>query len=274
LDTKKDYYGILGVSKDATLDEIKQAYRQIARETHPDINGGDECKTVCFKDATDAFSVLSKKDRREEYDMLTTVPKQSKSVEEILRENASIAQDLRRDTGRKSGRNVGDPFCSSCTSDTTAKEKTCNDKKSDMGVTSLFGKLKTAYRIMKDVLSEEEKSAHKIEYVNLGGLEYTVRDSQDVHLETRIPIDITDALYGRKVVVQVIGRTREGYYVKGRVKMNVTPGVDLARPIRMKGVGIAGGDMYVNLYIEPPENLTFEEKELYQKLRDIKQYKK
>lgn len=61
----KDYYEILGVSKNATDDEIKKAYRKLAHKYHPDKAGGDEAK---FKEINAAYQVLSDKTKREQYD--------------------------------------------------------------------------------------------------------------------------------------------------------------------------------------------------------------
>jgi molecular chaperone DnaJ len=61
----KDYYDILGVSKNASEDEIKKAYRKLAHQHHPDKKGGDEAK---FKEINDAYSVLSDKGKRQRYD--------------------------------------------------------------------------------------------------------------------------------------------------------------------------------------------------------------
>lgn len=67
---EKDYYRDLGVSSSASADEIKKAYRQIARENHPDKNPGDTVAEDKFKRASEAYSVLGDKDKRAEYDEL------------------------------------------------------------------------------------------------------------------------------------------------------------------------------------------------------------
>jgi curved DNA-binding protein len=64
----KDYYATLGVSKTATPEEIKLAYRKIARKCHPDLNPGDKTAEAKFKDLNEANEVLSDPTKREKYD--------------------------------------------------------------------------------------------------------------------------------------------------------------------------------------------------------------
>jgi curved DNA-binding protein len=64
----KDYYVTLGVSKAATPEEIKRAYRKMARKYHPDLNPGDKQAEAKFKDLNEANEVLSDPDKREKYD--------------------------------------------------------------------------------------------------------------------------------------------------------------------------------------------------------------
>lgn len=63
--TKRDYYEVLGVSKDASADEIKKAFRKAAVKLHPDKEGGDEAK---FKEANEAYEVLKDQQKRQRYD--------------------------------------------------------------------------------------------------------------------------------------------------------------------------------------------------------------
>ncbi|MFA4937586.1 MAG: molecular chaperone DnaJ [Patescibacteria group bacterium] len=65
----KDYYQILGVSKSATTDEIKKAFRKLAHEHHPDKSGGNEAK---FKEINEAYQVLANSDKRKQYDQFGT----------------------------------------------------------------------------------------------------------------------------------------------------------------------------------------------------------
>ncbi len=65
---KRDYYEVLGVSRSATADEIKKAYRRLAMKHHPDRNTGDESAEAKFKEAKEAYEVLSDADKRAAYD--------------------------------------------------------------------------------------------------------------------------------------------------------------------------------------------------------------
>jgi len=66
--TKRDYYEILGVSKGASADEIKKSYRKVAMQYHPDRNPGDKSAEEKFKEAAEAYEILSDQDKRAQYD--------------------------------------------------------------------------------------------------------------------------------------------------------------------------------------------------------------
>jgi molecular chaperone DnaJ len=66
--SKRDYYDILGVSKNSTADEIKKAYRKVAMQFHPDRNPGDHAAEEKFKEAAEAYEILSNSDKRAQYD--------------------------------------------------------------------------------------------------------------------------------------------------------------------------------------------------------------
>ena len=65
---KRDYYEVLGLQKGATADEIKKAYRRLAKENHPDLHPGDKACEERFKEINEAYEVLSDDDKRAKYD--------------------------------------------------------------------------------------------------------------------------------------------------------------------------------------------------------------
>lgn len=67
---KKDLYEVLGVSPNASKDEIKKAYRKLARKYHPDVNPGDSEAEAKFKEIGEAYEILSNEEKRKEYDQL------------------------------------------------------------------------------------------------------------------------------------------------------------------------------------------------------------
>ena len=64
----KDYYAELGVKKDASAEEIKKAYRKLARKYHPDSNAGDASAEAKFKEVSEAYDVVGDAKKRKEYD--------------------------------------------------------------------------------------------------------------------------------------------------------------------------------------------------------------
>src|SRR6266852_8967983 len=68
--TKPDYYGALGISRDAKADEIRKVYRKLARKHHPDLNPGDKAAEERFKKVQEAYDVLSDPKKKQMYDQV------------------------------------------------------------------------------------------------------------------------------------------------------------------------------------------------------------
>src|SRR4051812_35755092 len=71
----KDYYAIMGVPRDATADQVKQAYRKLARKFHPDVSKEADAEAR-FKDVGEAYEVLRDPQKRAAYDQLGNAPRQ------------------------------------------------------------------------------------------------------------------------------------------------------------------------------------------------------
>jgi curved DNA-binding protein len=83
--TKQDYYAILGVSRNATEKEIRQAYRRLARQYHPDLNPGDKQAEARFKEIGEAYEVLSDPEKRAKYDRYGHNWRQAEAAEQAAR---------------------------------------------------------------------------------------------------------------------------------------------------------------------------------------------
>jgi curved DNA-binding protein len=85
----RDYYAILGVSKTASAEDIKKAYRQLARKYHPDLNPGDKAAEAKFKEITEANEVLSDVEKRNQYDRFGQYWKQAEQTKSSTRQTST-----------------------------------------------------------------------------------------------------------------------------------------------------------------------------------------
>ena len=73
MENKRDYYGVLGVSKEADSSAIKKAYRKLAKEYHPDTNAGNAEAEKRFKEISEAYAVLGDEEKKKLYDIIDEV---------------------------------------------------------------------------------------------------------------------------------------------------------------------------------------------------------
>ena len=102
----KDYYAMLGVSKTASSDEIKKAYRKLAMKYHPDRNKGNKDAEAKFKDISEAYAVLSDKEKRKQYDTFGSEGFQNRFSQDEIFRNFDFG-DIFREFGFKGGRSGG-----------------------------------------------------------------------------------------------------------------------------------------------------------------------
>lgn len=99
---KRDLYEVLGISKTADEKTIKKAYRKLAKKYHPDMNPGDKTAEQKFKEATDAYNILSDPEKRKLYDQYghaaLTEPEQNLSSIRITKTMVVLMEDIRNST--------------------------------------------------------------------------------------------------------------------------------------------------------------------------------
>jgi len=111
-----DYYEVLGMAKTATPEELKKAYRKLALKYHPDKNQGDKKAEERFKQISEAYAVLSDKDKRQQYDTYGAEGFQQRYSQEDIFRGADIGDILREfginmgGRGGRASRGGGDPF--------------------------------------------------------------------------------------------------------------------------------------------------------------------
>ena len=93
---KRDYYEVLGVSKNASDDEIKKAYRRLAIQYHPDRNPGDKTAEEKFKEAAEAYEVLSNAEKKQRYDPFGHAGMGGASIRGILSRSSAVVSVLSR----------------------------------------------------------------------------------------------------------------------------------------------------------------------------------
>jgi len=123
---EKDYYKVLGVTRSASADDIKKAYRKLARELHPDRNPSDKKAETKFKDVSEAYAVLSDQGKRKEYDDMRS-----------LFGNGAIRRNARGGGGSNVPFDLGDLFGGGASTTSTG------ERRFGGGFTDLFGSLFT-----------------------------------------------------------------------------------------------------------------------------------
>jgi molecular chaperone DnaJ len=127
---EKDYYKVLGVARSASADEIKSAYRKLARKLHPDHNPGDKNAETRFKDVSEAYAVLSDPAKRKEYDEMRS-----------LFGNGAIRRNARAGSGGGVPFDLGDLFAGMSPSGANPGGSGTGERRFSGGFSDLFGSL-------------------------------------------------------------------------------------------------------------------------------------
>ncbi len=299
----KDYYKILGVSKNATQDEIKKAYRKLARKYHPDKNKGDKEAEEKFKEINEAYEVLGNPENRKKYDEVGMYWRQydeyKKAQEQARRQSGfsgfggfgetsggfSFGGDFEDIFdifggfgGRTSYRQANIPrkgrdYHAEMTLDFDEVYHGTS-RIIDLGDKKLRIKIKPgAYE--GQVIRLKGKGGKGINggpdgdlYITIHTLDKAGFTRKGADLFTTLQVDDLTAVLGGKVPLQTPG---------GTIQINIPPGTSCGKKLRVKGKGLPVygtenqyGDLYAEVKIVVPQYLTEEEKALYEQLKKLR----
>ncbi len=234
-DPSVDYYKALGVTDKASADEIKRAYRKLAKANHPDSTGGDKAKESRFKDISNAYDVLGDKKKRELYDQVRSGGG--------MRGNP-FGGGGGVYTTQGGGPNVFDlgdlfgQFFSGGAGGSRGAGRTQHIDMDEMG-----GRQRS-----RDVELESKVQASDGTLLDVKGT--------DVYSDVRISFD--RAILGTVATVAT---------VDGRAEVKVPPGTASGKKLRLRGKGVPDrsgrvGDHYITVQIDVPKTLDDDEKKL------------
>lgn len=216
----KNYYEILGVDKKATTEEIKKAYRKLAKQYHPDKNPGDKAAEEKFKEITEANEVLSNSEKRQKYDNLAN--------------NYNAYQ-------RTGGGSTDDWFRNFTSSQQGREYQTTGDFDdifSNLGGGGGFGGFSEFFQAFMGGGQGGFTSAKR-------GTRGRSRKGSDY--EATMNITLEEAFNGSERQFTVDGRT---------IRIKITPGMKNGQKLRLKNQGAEGpgggekGDLYLTLHVE------------------------
>ncbi|MCC4270083.1 DnaJ domain-containing protein [Marinobacter nauticus] len=304
----KDYYAVLGVSESATPEEIKKAYRKLARKYHPDVSKEADASDR-FKDVGEAYEVLKDPEKRAEYDQLRKYGTrddgsfqpppgwQSASgfggggyTEADARQFSDFFEEI-FGGGRRGGFGGGG-FRQSMRmrgEDVHARlalflEEAFNGCEKQVSFTvhepDDQGRLIPRQKILKVKIPAGMREGQHIRLKGQGAPGVGGGESGDLFIEVELAPHPHFSIEGRDVLVTVpispweaaLGATVTVPTVSGKVNVKVPKGATSGRKLRLKGKGFPGkhpGDQIVVLQVAMPEQHTAEAEALYEKLAEL-----
>jgi curved DNA-binding protein len=294
----RNYYAILGVPKEATIEEIKKAYRQLARQYHPDLNPGDKTAEEKFKDVGEAYEVLADTGKRSQYDQFSQFWKQTgfprwggrgRSDETDYGQyrdfNSFVDQLLNRRSPAPSV--TEEEVYRPKTTKTAYTVPRPNPRNAEANLTVPLERAYTGGR--ERVRLEDGRSLEvNMPPAMVRGQRIRLRGQGiaggDLYLTIEVPPHPFFKIDGADIFCQlpvtppeaVLGGAIEVPTLDGLVKMMIPPGVRSGQRLRLGGKGypIEGdrGDQIVEIQIVTPKDLTPQERELYEKLRQLESF--
>jgi len=290
-----DYYKALGVDKNATQEDIKKAYRKLARKHHPDLNPNDKEAHKKFQQLNEANEVLSDPEKRKKYDQYGKDWQHAEQFEQA-RQSQQQRHGNEKFSGDFSEREFSD-FFSSMFGDTGGggfRQRQTKFRGEDHHA-ELHLNLTDVYKTQQQVLTVNNKSiritipagvenGQKIKIKGHGGpginggpngdlyISFQIinntkfrRDGNDLH--TIVDLDLYTAVLGGEIILDTLD---------GKVKLKVKPETQNGSKIKLKGKGFPVykkegefGDLVITFQIKTPTNLTDKQKELFEQLSKL-----
>ncbi len=299
-----DYYKVLGTDKTASADEIKKAYRKLARKYHPDVNPNDNEAKQRFQEINEANEVLSDPEKRKKYDQYGEHWQHGEEYEKAQQQYRQSQSAGGNPFGGNSGSyeytgNFDDgqfsDFFEQMFGSRSGGGRQSTFRGQDFNA-ELSLSLQEAYTTHSQTFNINGKNiritihagvedGQKIKLKGYGGdginggpkgdLYITINIAPDGRfkrqgsdLYTTLDIDLYTAILGGEATLDTFG---------GKVKLKIKAESQNGAKMRLKGKGFPVyrkegefGDLYVTLNIQMPSNLTAEEKTLFQQLKDLK----
>ncbi len=292
-----DYYKTLGVNKNASDDEIKKAYRKLARKYHPDLNPNDSEANKKFQQINEANEVLSDAEKRKKYDAYGENWQHAEAYENAKRQQQeSYNRDEYTYTGAQHEGDFSDFFESLFGSSArrSSNRTSAKFRGSDYNA-ELHLSLREAYQTHKQTITVNGKNVRitipagvengqviKLKGYGSAGVNggpdgdlfitFVINDDakfkrvgNDVY--TSEEIDLYTALLGGEVTIETLS---------GKIKLKVKPETQNDTRIRLKGKGFPVykkegefGDLFITYKIKLPVNLTTKQKELFEQLSKL-----
>ncbi len=289
-----DYYSVLGVPKTASDDDIKKAYRKLARKHHPDLNPNDAEANKKFQHLNEANEVLSDPDKRKKYDQYGKDWQHAEQFEQARQQQQANRQQASGNAGEYDfsdgfgGAGFSDFFASMFGQEGGTRSRQQATFKGQDYQAELHLNLRDAYTTHKQTLTVDGKNiritvpagienGQKIKLTGYGALGTNGGPNGDLYLTFVIAddsrfrrkgndlyvdeaIDLYTALLGGEKIIDTFD---------GKVKLTVPPETQNGAKVRLKGKGFpvykqdgTFGDLYVQWQVILPKNLTDAQKDL------------
>lgn len=288
-----DYYKILGLSKDASNQEIKNAYRKLARKYHPDVNPNNKEAEQKFKELNEANEVLSDPNKRKQYDAYGKDWKHAKEFERAKQQRKQRQRSTASDFGSSSYSDFFESMFGGGTSRPFGGEVKFRGQ--DFHA-ELHLDLKEAYTTHKRTLNINGSNiritipagvnnGQEIKIKGYGGPGFQGGPNGDLYIRFIIENDekfkrINNDLYSEvnlDLYTALLGGDFTFDTLSGKIKIKVKPETQNKSQIKLKGKGFPVykkenefGDLYLTLNIQLPTHLNEKEKQLFKELSKLR----